>query len=125
MCHRWLSKESTDCLLLSGSLLQQASPLPSLQPPRSSPTGVARKRVADATLPDDLSSLSPASGRRRLRTAGDQADLFAGFSMGTPNAQAPGSSDVSARLQQARRANQDFEALLSQQLAIGDAIISA
>ncbi|KAK9796708.1 hypothetical protein WJX73_007053 [Symbiochloris irregularis] len=106
----------------SGLLPHQISPLPNLAPVAASPTSLPRKRLADSALTDELSRLSPASGRRRLRSDSDKADVFAEVSFGTPGSEAHAGGDLAARLREARRANQDFEAVLCQQLAIGDVI---
>ena len=101
-------------------------PLWSAVLPRASPPSVHRKRMAfdDPTSLDEAQHLSPASGRRRLRTAQDVADVFADITMIAPNAQDPESSSLAARLADERRAGQNFEAALRAQLALGDVVSS-
>ena len=94
----------------------------------ASPHLTQRKRSAlneNPTLGDSADFPSPSTGRRRLRSPRDEADVFADVIMAASNNGGNVASQLVARLAQQRRAEQDLEAVLRTQLGIGDVILAS
>ena len=85
-----------------------------------------RKRgAADNDLWIDASlSMYPATGRRRLHSQRDETDVFADVTMITNNKNAL-VRNLAVELAQQHKAQQDLEALLHMQIAIGDEVTAS
>ena len=116
-CHKG---SLTTVVIGTGLLLSAAQP-------RASPSNIHRKRMAfdDPTSLDEPQRMSPASGRRRLRSSQDVADVFADVTIlanNAFNAHESDSGSLAASFADERRAGQNFEAALRAQLALGDVV---